>query len=410
MADIDPLESLAAELRKQLGSPGEGWIQAQRARVCSAKPPPSRPGRSASVILALSALTGVAAVTAVALVREGLQEPSGAASSEADVWMNGDVTSSPYRLTDGSTIELERGAQGRLSLRSEQVGFDLQQGEAHFDVTHRPGQHWTVVVGEYRVDIVGTRFSIRRPENDGLEVRVEHGIVSVRIPKRSDAITLHAGERLAARAGRVLVERFGETVAPPAGSVATPSLAQGRLSEPYAVASAGRSAANAHVAASDAAGPADSGWQKLYREGRYELALAAAKRAGVDRSIRSLGAEALSELADTARLGGDPALAIQALRVIEQRYPNSSTAISAPFLLGRIYAMKGDRNAAITAFEQYLSKDSRATYANEAIGRLMGLYSSRGDALDAEEMARLYLARAPHGPYRRQAASLVHER
>jgi ferric-dicitrate binding protein FerR (iron transport regulator) len=407
VADIDPLASLAADLRKQLGSPPEGWIQAQRARVCSAKPPRSHPARSARVILALAALTGAAAV---ALVREPPRRPSSAASAEADVWMSGDSMSSPYRLTDGSTIELERGAQGHLSLGSEQVGFDLQRGEAHFDVTHRPGQHWTVAVGAYRVNIIGTRFSIRRPENDGLEVKVEHGVVSVRIPKRSDTITLLAGERLAARAGRVLVERFADTIAPPAGPSASPSQVQSLVPEPSAAASAGPSVANAQVASSDTTAPDDSGWQKLYREGRYELALAAAKRAGVDRSVTSLRAETLSELADAARLGGDPALAIQALRVIEQRYPNSPAAISAPFLLGRIYAAKGDRNAAIAAFEQYLRKDSQATYANEAIGRLMGLYSSRGDAFDAAEMARRYLARAPRGPYRRQAASLVHER
>ena len=117
MADIDPLESLAAELRKQLGSPGEGWIQAQRARVCSAKPPPSRPGRSASVILALSALTGIAAVTAVALVREGLQEPSGAASSEADVWMGFDPGqlesfAEEAGLVDVRVVSIPRGCWG----------------------------------------------------------------------------------------------------------------------------------------------------------------------------------------------------------------------------------------------------------------------------------------------------------
>jgi ferric-dicitrate binding protein FerR (iron transport regulator) len=407
MADLESLESLAAELRDQLGSPPEGWIQTQRARVCRANPPTSRPRRSVGLILALAALTGV---TAVALVREAAQEPSSAASSEADVWMSGDMMSGPYRLADGSTIELEQGAQGHLWSRSDQVDFDLQRGQALFDVTHRPGQHWTVIAGGYRVDIVGTRFSIRRPENDALEVRVEHGVVSVRIPTRSDAITLRAGERLAATAGRVSVERSAEPIAQPARSAASLSETQGAFSEPSVAASAGRNLANAQMASSKADGPSDSSWQKLYREGRYELALAAAKRAGIDRSITSLGAETLSELADTARLGGDPALAIQALRVIERRYPNSPAAISAPFLLGRLYAAKGDRNAAIAAFEQYLRKDSQATYANEALGRLMGLYSSRGNALDAEEMARRYLARAPRGPYRRQAASLVHER
>jgi hypothetical protein len=64
----------------------------------------------------------------------------------------------------------------------------------------------------------------------------------------------------------------------------------------------------------------------------------------------------------------------------------------------------------VDAFERYLATGSGLLYESEAIGRLMELYSARGDRQKARAMAQRYLARAPGGPYRRFAESLAASR
>jgi outer membrane protein assembly factor BamD (BamD/ComL family) len=72
-----------------------------------------------------------------------------------------------------------------------------------------------------------------------------------------------------------------------------------------------------------------------------------------------------------------------------------------------VHALRGDTTAAIGSFESYLAQRGASPYATEAIGRLMELYSGRGDTERARAMAERYLDRAPNGPYKRLALSLV---
>jgi TolA-binding protein len=153
-----------------------------------------------------------------------------------------------------------------------------------------------------------------------------------------------------------------------------------------------------------------SDWQARYREGKYSESLALVRSSGFDKRLNELSPGVLAELADTARLGGDPGLAARALSTLVRRFPGSAEARDGKFLLGRVHALRGDRTAAIAAFEGYLSKGASALYANEAVGRLMELYSANGDAERARAMAERYLERAPNGPYQRLARSLVSQR
>jgi TolA-binding protein len=135
--------------------------------------------------------------------------------------------------------------------------------------------------------------------------------------------------------------------------------------------------------------------------------LSLVRASGVDRRLGELSPGALSELAEAARLGGDAELAARALTTLLRRFPGAPEAREGRFLLGRVHALRGDRAAAIDAFESYLGRGVSSVYANETLGRLMELYTARGDAERARGIARRYLERAPNGPYRRLAQSLV---
>jgi TolA-binding protein len=151
----------------------------------------------------------------------------------------------------------------------------------------------------------------------------------------------------------------------------------------------------------------ESDWQTPYRQGNYAASLTRARAIGVKKLIDELSPKSLAELADAARLGGDPELAVRALTALQKRFPGSAEAREGKFLLGRVHALRGDKNAAIGAFEDYLAQKGASTYATEAIGRLMELYSGRGDTERARAMAERYLERAPNGPYQRLARSLL---
>jgi len=127
----------------------------------------------------------------------------------------------------------------------------------------------------------------------------------------------------------------------------------------------------------------------------------------VNELIGELPPKSLAELADAARLGGDPELAVRALTALQKRFPNSAEAREGTFLLGRVHALRGNATAAIASFENYLAQRGSSTYSTEAIGRLLELYSERGDTERARVMAERYLERAPNGPYQRLALSLL---
>jgi TolA-binding protein len=171
------------------------------------------------------------------------------------------------------------------------------------------------------------------------------------------------------------------------------------------VASPELSAPPAQPSAEPAAPRAD--WQLRYREGKYAESLALVRARGVGKHLTDLSPSALAELADAARLGGDPELAARALTLLVQRFPGSPEARDGRFQLGRVDVLRGDDAAAVDAFESYLRSGSSARYANETRGRLMELYSKRGDKERARGVAQQYLKATPNGPYRRLAQSLV---
>jgi hypothetical protein len=309
----------------------------------------------------------------------------------------------PFRFEDGSTLSLDSGARGRLTADGASVRFELGSGRARFNVSPGQGRSWLVTAGKNEVRVVGTRFSVSYVPSGAFEVDVEHGVVSVRVPEHGTSIELGAGEHLRASSGRFETGRSAAaarvTTAPRLhdGNRAT---SDGAEPEPQSTAPEPRLEAGVEIE------PA-ADWRASYREGRYAASLSLLRARGLDRRLNELDARTLAEVADAARLGGDPHLAVRALNALMRRFPRAPEARDGKFLLGRVHALRGDHGAAISALEGYLEPGGSAQYANEAMGRLMELYSARGDEARARAMARRYLAGAPGGPYRRLASSLV---
>jgi hypothetical protein len=383
------LEALAKELRAQVGAPPESWQRAQRERVREAL----GEKRRGSAVFRFAPLLAASLAVVCALVWLPLRERGsghGASGREAQ------ALTAPMRLEDGSSIVLAPGGRGRLMTDSAAVHFELEGGRADFDVVPGQKRRWTITAGKNEVTVVGTRFSVTYLPSGAFDVEVERGAVSVRVPERGASVMLKAGDHLRGGPGRMEVTHGAE----PAPAQIVEQRVPAALPQPVVSASP--------VAPPDSmARVQNDEWRARYRDGKYAEALALLRAHAVSERLEELGPRMLAEVADVARLGGDFKLAARALSLLLRQYPGAGEARDAHFLLGRVHALSGDRASAVRAFESYLERGSSTQYANEAAGRLMELYSERGDAEQARAMARRYLSSAPNGPYRRLALSLT---
>jgi transmembrane sensor len=100
-------------------------------------------------------------------------------------------------LEDGSIVELNRGAELRVSFSTGERHIELSRGEAHFQVAKDPNRPFTVRAGTVTVRAIGTAFNVQR-RTASVDVLVTEGTVDVRTPKPA-----HPGEREAVEAARV---------------------------------------------------------------------------------------------------------------------------------------------------------------------------------------------------------------
>jgi TolA-binding protein len=264
-----------------------------------------------------------------------------------------------------------------------------------------------VRAGKNEVRVVGTRFSVFFGAGEAFAVAVERGVVAVQVPDRNASVELKAGDRLEGRPGQLEVAH-GATSSLPAALEPAPSIDTRAALGSSSAAPAPSVGVDPPASAPAAPDPAPrSAWQARYAEGKYAEALALVRAGGVAKHLQELSPAALAELADAARLGGDPGLAVSALNLLIQRFPSAPEARDGKFLLGRVHVLRGDGPAAVDAFESYLRRGPSGRYVNETRGRLMELYSKRGDTARARGVAEQYLAAAPNGPYRRLARSLL---
>jgi TolA-binding protein len=380
MADLD---ALALELRRQVQPPPGELLAAQRARIL-ADPRETPSWRNRALVAAFVVLA-----LAVFLVPIARRAESTAASVRPIA-----APHAPLQLTldDGTLIRLDPGAKGAINHRSDNgIRVDLEHGGADFKVAPQKGRGFSVVAGRYEISVLGTHFAVRFEPPDKLAVSVEHGLVSVRTDGQPE-VRLGAGQRF-------------ETDAPPAAP--TPAAPNAAVALPTVAPPTASSAPSTSAARSRESAPGNPTWRELYSRRDYRAAIGAARQLGFARLTSSLGAEELAELADAARLAGATSEALLSLRALERRFPSTQQGRQASFLIGRVLLVNGRVSEAIDAFERYRQANPNGTYGTESIGRLMELYAKQDDTVRARDMARQYLARAPNGPYRRLARSLL---
>ena len=261
-------------------------------------------------------------------------------------------------FSDGTRIQMAAEARGRVVEIDRHGGrIALEDGKAHVQVVHRAGARWVFEAGPFLINVQGTAFSFGWNGRDArFELQMDSGVVSVTGPVSGGGIVLRAGQRLAID----LHEREAAARAVPAAPAETPPAADAPA--------AGRSPAQA--AGSERWSP--EAWAARLSEGRADLIVADARRIGLAKVLDRGSSEELAALASAARYQRDDALARRALLTQRHRFPRSTRAAEASFLLGRIDDESGnDTRRALDWYDRYLREAPAGAYVSEALGRKM---------------------------------------
>src|SRR5262249_21548977 len=135
-----------------------------------------------------------------------------------------------------------------------------------------------------------------------------------------------------------------------------------------------RRAGASPVAAPPPSPPPSSSWPARVRAGEFRAVVAEAERRGLDGGLRAEPPASLMALADAAGYAGDAALARRALTAARGRFPGTSPANRAAFLLGRMAEdQEGDPRRALDWYRVYLRDASDDSFRAEALGRQMSV-------------------------------------
>ena len=330
------------------------------------------------------------------------------------------------RFSDGTRVSLARGARMSVGAPGPRgARLRVEDGQAHFEVTHRPGADWSVEAGPYRVQVTGTVFDVRwSGADESAAVGLRQGSVRVTGPNLAAPIVLVAGQRLVARlsTGQVRLESggldahevTGDSTAEPTRDappreprpVAPPPAATTTVVRPVHAALAARPGHSAAIKPpAPAVGP--STWAARVASGESAAVLAEARAAVFDDVIGAVDARALGALADAARYSGARDLSTRALVELRRRFPETGGARAAAFQLGRMADDGGDARGALDWYRRYQSEAPRGPYAAEAVGREMIAVERLSGRAAAAPIARAYLERFPDGTYLLQARAIL---
>jgi TolA-binding protein len=395
-----------------------------KARLLAAGAAPRSAGRPRAILLPIAAALGALAIGALALAvrpRPPLRFDTGTAEAGAvGAWIASPPGAArPIRFSDGSLLVLAPEGRARVtSVDADGAEVALERGALEVSVVHHEHTRWTLRSGPFQVHVVGTRFDLRwDADAERLEVALREGAITVSGPVVGDARAVRAGERLTISKTTLEVGSIdGATAAPPAPAptddapppappVPAAPVAQSAAVAPPAV----RGHASAAVPTAAPATPDDApGWRVLAHEARYKDALAAAEADGFDTLCGSASAGDLYALGDTARLGGNGARASQAFLALRSRFPGTTEAASAAFLLGRMAQDHGKDDAgAARWFTRYLAEQHGGAFVADAAGRLVEAQDRMGDAAGARRAAERYLAAYPNGAHAAYARSVL---
>jgi len=327
-------------------------------------------------------------------------------------------------FSEGTEFVLMPGTHGRLrSVGASGARIAIEQGTAYFQVTPNSRRTWLVDVGPFLVTVKGTVFTVSwDPLRERFELRLRRGRVVVSGPVSGGDIVLRDGQRLTVDlpGAQTLISEDAErgTTSRPGRNeparVASPPATGAALDSPRPVAPAemqppGRGKSAVAAAGRPARGERPLRWSAALASGDWDAILADADRAGVRDVLEASSSDELFALADAARYRRRLDLAREALLAQRRRFPSSSRASDAAFLLGRVEEGNGgDQARALRWYDEYLARAPAGTYASEALGRRMTLIKQREGAVRARPIAEEYLRRFPEGTYAGSARALLH--
>jgi len=330
---------------------------------------------------ALVALAAAAAAALVALHFGSQWTTRGVAPlrlADSSTWSEivADRGQRSVRFEDTSRVVLSAGTRIRAQINDGRYLVIAQSsGRVAYDVHPGGPREWSVRVEDVRVDVVGTAFTVAQHDRV-VDVRVTRGHVVVTSPR----LTPHRRDLYSGNALRV-----GEPAQPGSDVASTPQsavVARTRPAIPPLRAAPG------------------TAWRELAARGQWNAAFEAigdSRFSGrVDAAQR---VEDLLLLADTARLSGHPALAVEPLSRIVEQYSGDRRAALAAFTLGRVQQEQlMDARAAAQAFESAIRLGVTGDLLEGARARRVEACSAARDRPCVDDAAHDYLAHHPDGP------------
>jgi hypothetical protein len=381
-----------------------------RAKLIASVERMGRP-RRARVAVAGLAFAAAMAAAVLLLVRSRIEPRAIAwhvenATVGAQGYVSIPATAPSARLVfdDGSDVTLAPGSRGRVaSTTASGAEVVLEQGRARVHVQHRQDTRWMVDVGPFAVRVTGTEFTVAwAADAETVDVWMRAGHVEVTGPVLADALGLAGGQHLRARLRDATVQI--DSAAEPAEGAG----AEEPSPSPPLIPSVSPSdlpAVPPVVVPSPSGG---SSWSVLVAAGDFGRVVKEAETDGVGRALATRPLADLRALGDAARYGGKSALSRRAYEAVRARFPSSSEARTAAFLLGRVAEEQDHANdEALRWYDRYLAEAPAGGFAGDALGRKMVLVQKSGGRDAALPFARQYLKRFPTGPYAGVARDLA---
>jgi transmembrane sensor len=436
MDETRRLEELGEKIAREVGSgPDPALREAQRRAVMAlaAQRPPARGLRLALACLA----TLVVAVSTFVLLEVLVPEPitfwvgDQTRAGEEGAWLEAGDAGLPIRFADGTRVELQKGAAGRVfAADREDVRVVLSRGRVEAKIEKETHSRWTVEAGPYNVMALGTVFVVSWGTDPlRLEVFVQSGRVEVKGPGiQAVGVRLETRDRLRlAKTGErfsLSVESVPETppqpsktgdgwnAPPPPGEVsereeAIEAVKVQSVSRPPVKKPPKETAVpGTKVASLDRHRPET--WQEFCDLGHYADAVQAAEKEGLERLLATLDDAQLWRLSDAARFTGRGKLAREALLSVRRRFRSSWRSRVAAFLLGRVaMEMLDDPREAAGWFKIYLIEDPDGPLAEESLGRRISACRKSGLKAESCRVAAEYLGRYPQGSFSEFARSVL---
>jgi len=127
-------------------------------------------------------------------------------------------------------------------------------------------------------------------------------------------------------------------------------------------------------------------WKSVEAQGGFDAALAKAS-----------GAAQLMILVDMARMNGQRAAAMKALRAVIEKHPGDPRAALAAYTLGEMLERAGDRAGAAKAFAAYRTLSPKGDFAEDALARQVDAAIAQGNVDLAKQLAEQYAKDFPTG-------------